>query len=503
LNDPYLRSYLFISILFLSFYCNAADTDTAVDIKLDFAAYGDGIHNDHEAFVAASRLINERKGNVTLTIPSGVYLAGRQLDHGVLVPIAYRQFCDGTLTNPYLKMGIPVLFISGCKNVTIKGDAGAVIKFSDDMPFGSFDVEDNPVPLKDRQGNTIVPKQNSIALVGDGIYIENSEGITISNIELDGNSAKLRVGGNITADGWQAGQTGIALVEVSKCKLNGVNVHHFAVDGLQIRNTTPSKMEIVVSQSIELNNSSFNYNGRQGFSWTGGAGLAATSCSFSHTGRVYNHSLKATLSTSPGAGMDIEPEPDPHIGVFRLVKDAVFRKCNFENNSGVGAIADLYGEEGFRVAQDIAFEDCTFWGSTAWSVWVSHPGFTFTNCRIYGSAVHSFTGDKPGMETKFVNCFFEDKPYVNEKGKRIGPYGNYLVEIADGIRTSFDNCIFTAHNKPFYYLVCSRPNDEKAKFRIRNCKFLNASGSSKVKNTIAEGVIFSGKNDHIDIPPAK
>lgn len=348
----------------------------------------------------------------------------------------------------------------------------------------------------------IVPAQNRIALIGDGIYIENSKGIRISDIELDGNSPNHNMGGNISADGWQWGQGGIAMVDVTKCTLERVNVHHFAVDGLQVRNTTASEMDKIVSQSIELLQSSFDHNGRQGFSWTGGAGLTATNCSFSHTGRAYNKSLKGVLSTSPGAGVDIEPESDPNINIYRMVKDGVFTGCTFENNTGAGMVADLYNEAEYRVAQNIRFDDCTFWGTTYWSAWVSHPGFRFNNCRMYGSPVHSFAGSKAGMETKFTNCFFEDKIYVTGKGKRIAPYGNYLVEIADGTGTAFDNCTFTAHKKYYYYLVSSNATEEWAKFKVRNCRFLNASGSDRPKNSIAEGVQFTGNNQYIDLPVA-
>ena len=496
-------NFIFFTIILLPFWSSASDADTILNLKKNFGALGDGIHNDHQAFIDASYFLNERKGNATLRIPPGTYIVGRQLDYGVLVPLAYRAFADESMTNPYYKLGIPVFFISGCRNITILGEPGVVIKFQDDLLLGSFEASGKPIPLLDKNGDVIVPPTSAKAFIGDAIYIENSKNIKIGFLELNGNSEHIKLGGNISADGWQAGQTGIALNEVTHCTLENVNVHHFAVDGLQLRNSTASTIEKIEGQDINLLHCSFDYNGRQGLSWTGGSGLRASDCSFSHTGRGYNASIKKALSTSPGAGLDIEPESDPNVNIYRMVRGGLFTRCNFENNTGAGMVADLYDEKDYRIAQNISFDDCTFWGTTYWSIWVTHPAFMFTNCRIYGSAVHSFAGEKPGMETRFISCIFEDKPYSQKSRKAQPPYGNYLVEIAGGIRTTFDNCTFIAHKKAFHYLVCSQPSEEKSKFVVNNCKFLNASGTDKPKNSIAEGVLFKGKNEHIDVPASK
>jgi hypothetical protein len=496
-----MRYIIYCLSLFLPFYAHSQDTTRVVkNIKTDFGAFGDGIHNDHEAFKEASAFFNERKGHGTLIIPSGTYIVGRQLDYGTLVPIMYRPFAEESVTNPYFKLGLPVLLISGCKNLFIEGHGATVIKFTDRMLFGGFYADGKPMPLKDKQGKVLVPAQNSIALIGDGIYIENSKNITITGIELDGNSPEHLVGGNISADGWQWGQSGILLNDVTDCKLGNLNVHHFAVDGLQLRNATGSDIDKIESQHIAIQNCQFDYNGRQGFSWTGGAGVTAKDCSFSHTGMAYNRSLKDNLSTSPGAGLDIEPESDPNVNIYRMVKKGVFENCSFNNNRGAAMVADLYNEAESRVAEDVLFDDCTFWAANSWSVWVTHPGFVFNNCRIYGAAVHSYAGNKPGKETKFIGCYFEDRAFVDHKGKFVKLSGNYLVEIADGIRTTFDKCTFTSHKKYYYYLTCSDPKNEKSKFIVHNCKFLNASGTDKPKNCIAEGVLFTGKNDYIDFP---
>jgi hypothetical protein len=494
---------LLVCLIGITTRASAGGGDTVVNIKEDFGAQGNGLSDDHQAFQEASSFLNSRRGNATLIIPAGTYIVGRQLDYGVLLPMTYRALADGTLTNPYFKLGAPALFISGCEGVTIRGEKGSVIKFRDDMLLGGFEYDGKAIPRKDKQGKTVVPEQNRLAFTGDGICIENSKGVTISGLELDGNLEHLKIGGNISADGLQAGHTGISITESRSVSLEDLTVHHFAVDGLQIRNSTGREPDVAESQELLLSNCSFIYNGRQGFSWTGGAGLTATNCNFSHTGRGYNKSLKAALSTAPGAGVDIESESDPHMNTYRLVKNGRFINCRFENNTGAGMVADLYDPEHFRIAQGMSFESCTFWGTSFWSIWVSHPGFSFTGCHIYGSAVHSFNGTKPGMETKFRDCFFEDKQYIDEKGRRVVSYGSYLVEIADGIGTSFDKCTFTSHGKYYYYLVCSRPDDNKSKFVVNSCRFLNASGSNRPHDSIAEGVLFTGKNEYRDLPASE
>lgn len=496
-----MRYLVTVLLSIFSFYAHAQEDERVIkNIRTDFGALGDGVHNDHEAFKEASKFFNERGGNGTLIIPAGTYLVGRQLEYGALVPIIYQPFAEGQATNPFYKLGVPVMVISGCKYFTIEGQGSPVIRFADDMVFGGFYADGKPMPLKDKQGNAVVPAQNSIAFVGDGIYIENSKNIIIKGIELDGNSPGHIVGGNISADGWQWGQSGIILEQVKKITIDNIKVHHFAVDGLQLRNSTSPDMDSIRSHNIMLRHSSFDYNGRQGFSWTGGAGVTAINCSFSNTGMAYNGSLKARLSTSPGAGMDIEPESDPHIGIYRLVKEGAFTQCKFENNTGVSMVADIYDEQAGRVAQDIVFNDCTFWAGDSWSVWVSHPGFTFSDCKIYGSVVHSYSGKKLGKETRFISSHFEDKAYPGRTGKTHTLMGNYLVEIADGIGTTFEQCTFTAHKKRFYYLTSSEPNNEAGKFVVRDCKFINASGTAAPKNVMAEGVLFKGRNEHIDLP---
>lgn len=464
------------------------DAFVVKNIKSDFGALGDGRSNDHQAFSDACRFFNERKGNGRLIIPAGTYLVGRQMDYGALVPLSYRFLCDDAYQNPYYKLGIPVIYLSGCSNIEIVGaDTGgrSIIRFGDSLLLGSFE-RGKPMP------EGVVPPAGKVALIGDAVYMERCTGVRIRHLELDGNLPAHIIGGPVTADGLQAGQSGIALVDVTHADLEFLEVSRFAVDGLQVRNITAATMEQVQSQHINLVQCDFLYNGRQGFSWTGGAGLTARECSFSKTGRAINRSLGKPLSTAPGAGLDIEPESDPHIGAYRLVKDAEFSNCRFEDNAGVSMIADLYDAREYRAAQDVRFNNCIFRGTTFWSIWVTHPGFRFSGCRIAGAVVHSYSGNMKGMETTFTKCHFEDdKP---------GLYGEYLVEIADGKRTTFDSCVFTARRKKFYYLVSSDPKN--AKFLLRNCTFINASGSARAKECIAEGVEFSGRRD-IDRPGAR
>ncbi len=103
---------------------------------------------------------------------------------------------------------------------------------------------------------------------------------------------------------------------------------------------------------------------------------------------------------------------------------------------GVGVGADS-GNSG-----DCTFNNCTFWGTTNWSIWVRKPNFTFNGCNIYGSVVHGYNSPDKKNATKFWNCHFEDKPYNGNP-----PYGRYLVETNTAKYMSFDSCTFVTNTK--------------------------------------------------------
>jgi hypothetical protein len=219
-----------------------------------------------------------------------------------------------------------------------------------------------------------------------------------------------------------------------------VYTHHHALDGLTIlykggapAYKMPHKLLRVISE----------YNGRQALSWIGGWGLEATDCKFNHTGRAINdgggRDVGLPLRSAPAAGLDIEP----NAGTVEKSRDGLFTRCEFVDNAGVGMLADV-GDGGYST-----FVDCTFWGTTHFSIWAKRPGLRFINSRIYGTAVHPNDGHtddsaapNAALATSFEGCTFEDKPWIDGKVRREGSLFNMGSE-GHGVR--FKGCTFRNH----------------------------------------------------------
>lgn len=404
-----------------------------VSIK-DFGAKGNGYSNDTRAFHKASKYISQRGGNIELTIPAGNYIVGEQTRHP-----------QGKV---YLN-GANIISLRNCNNVKISGESGTKLTYKNNLKYGSFN------PVTGQKYNPKLPFTNKryIAQIGTTILLQNCTNIQISNIEIDGNSEKMILGGMWGDKGRQLNHHGSQIINSRKVNLKNCNFHHFALDGIKISNNGNSMDNIIIK------NSKFNFNGRQGLSWVGGNGLNVNDCEFNHTGRGY-------ISSSPVAGLDIEAS------FGNIVKNGSFTNCEFINNAGAGMVAHT------GPSSDVSFNNCTFWGTTYWSIWVKKPNFIFNNCNIYGSFVHGYITTNMKDATKFYNCTFEDKSYLGKS-----PYGKYLIMCDKQKLMLFDKCSFISNNrKLIWYNGQSNIESEQAIFK--NCDF-------QVKNnTLSKGDFF-------------
>jgi hypothetical protein len=99
---------------------------------------------------------------------------------------------------------------------------------------------------------------------------------------------------------------------------------------------------------------------------------------------------------------------------------------------------------------------------------VDKPGFTFNNCKIYGSVVHGYNAANDQEATKFIGCLFEDKPYNG-----IEPYGSFLVESNYKRRLRLENCTLIANKKKFFWMEIQASLPANEKYQIKNCKFFS------------------------------
>jgi hypothetical protein len=430
------------------------------DLKKDFGALGNGRANDQLAFQKAAAFFNQRAqtpagaGRAVLHIPRGTYRVGQANAAG-----------PGDL-----------LPLSGCRNLTILGDDSATteIRYADSLRYGSFDPA------------THLPYEAPVAYfidwqyaagLGVAIVLRGCDNVEVANLRLNGNSAHLLVGGHWGDVGIQLGADGIFVGDSRRVRVRRVAVHHFGRDGIQVLNHLAKSVDDPSREDILLENSRFDYNGRQGLSITGANGLRAVNCSFSHTGRVMIPALGKPLYSNPGAGVDLEPEGG-------YVSNVRLENCRFVDNAGQGIVSDRYGN-GPANMKNIVISNCLIWGLTNWSAWVRQTDFLFENCRIYGAFVTGCALASQG--TRFVGCTFEDRAYRGQPA-----YGQFLVYSNQEARgMSFTNCRFVATRNGLLFARPAAP-DTASRFRLRGCTLVLDQVEPPLTTSAIWGAVFSG-----------
>jgi hypothetical protein len=378
-----------------------------VNVKTDCGAKGDGTTNDTAAFQKAAQML-EAKGGGTLIIPQGTYTVGEQ-------PHVAGQY-------PYYQK-TPIFSVRKLNGLLIEGN-DATLRIAPQLHYGTFDKDSGEVYAHQ------MPFLNTgyAAQIGAMIEVRDSHNIVIRNLELDGNLSHLILGGPFGDTGWQLGADGLILYGNTNVRLDKVNAHHHARDGIMIGYTWLKEND--PTTPYVLTDCSFEYNGRQGLSWVGGIGLKAYRCKFNHTGKALNNGTP--LYSKPGAGLDIEAENS-------ITRQGYFESCEFVDNTGPGMVSDT-GNGGYST-----FRSCTFWGTTNWSMWANKPGLKFEGCKIYGSAVHVHGDADPALATQWSNCTFEDKSWVNGKVYH-GNSAKFLLELNGNMQNvKVTNCTFIAN----------------------------------------------------------
>jgi len=391
-----------------------------INLKADCGAAGDGVTNDTAAFQKAARIICQHKGG-KLIIPAGTYIVGEQFHVDGKYP--YYQHAE-------------IFHVENINGLIIEAESGTVVRLAAGLRYGSFDKDTGKayhpsMPFTDSRYR---------AEAGKIFHFANSRNIIVRGLEIDGNNKKLIPGGEWGDTGRQLSNIGLFFMRCSNVLVEDVYTHHHGLDGIEIgywgltENDPPTPFELrrVVSE----------YNGRQGLSWVGGRGLVAIDCKFNHTGR-------AALLSAPGAGVDIEAEDS-------ICRGGFFYNCQFVNNRGCGVVADS-GDGGYSY-----FENCMFWGTSSWALWVTKPGMYFKNCSFHGSIVHAYGSTDPELATRFEGCRFEDKEYYRYGVCRRG----FLVEYDSiGDNVLFENCKFVANRSKSLWITSNAAH----KPMLRNC----------------------------------
>lgn len=384
----------------------------------DFGAKGNGVANDHNAFVQAASFFNARNGNGKLVIPNGTYIVGQQT------------------RKQGIYKGQNVFTLKGASNFKIEGGSNSIIKYKDDVRYGTFlPYTNKPYSSTDK----IVRKSEYLSTVGNCFYFNNCRNIELSGLQINGNADNAIKGGRYGDKGIQAPYSGVSIRDGNTLTIENCKVINFGLDGIYISTTANS----TVRNDIMVNNTVCEYNGRQGLSIVGATGVQVNNSKFNYTG-------KGKLGSNPKAGIDIEPNKGSK------ARDIIITNCEMVDNAGVAFIS-MNGD-----ARNVKLNNCLLIGTNNWSSWVQKPQFTFTNCKFYGSIVHGFNAKNNLDRTKYINCYFADTTFKTR--------GAYLAELSSGYNQLFQDCIFKSNAKKVIYHRNSAPT-KNLYTTFRNCSF--------------------------------
>jgi|GEM_PF-1367464 len=385
----------------------------------DFATPGGGGYpndqiNDHQALVDAAAFFQARNGYGTLIFDDGEYIIGNQQlwTYGDPVPgtdweeVNYPSggipgSCESMVVN---QVGFT---LSNCAQFTVQGGANTALKYRPCLYYGAFKKDAvtqevvRPVGPDPAECRSCLDTLHSPDLLHAGVGVMFSfyhcDSINLFDVELNGNVGEAIYGVRSANDGTQTAYDGIYLFESSRAVVRNVNAHHFGRDGINIGSAYNSNtaqatfmdtypgLNVTVddlADSIvppiqrtvlfynQVLDSKFNWNCRNGMSWTGGSKLDVANGEFNYNGN-------GRFASEPSAGVDIEGG-----GGAMRVRYGTFDDCDFLHNGQNGIVS----ADGQCIGQqDFVFRNCTVKaGILGNAMWPEARDMEFYDCKIYG-----------------------------------------------------------------------------------------------------------------------
>lgn len=203
------------------------------------------------------------------------------------------------------------LDFTGCKMTTKKG-----------LHYGSFH------PLTGERYDAVGYFTNPAyaASIGAVVNLENCKRYVGVNFFASGSNDSLNIGGRWGDKGIQLKHIGIREFNCSNAVWQNRTCSYFGLDGTYIGGSSS-----VDSGGITVINEVCEYNGRQGFSFTGGRGVVFINPRWCYTGM-------GAIYSPPGSGIDIEPNAGFMAKSLKIINPCIV------GNRGAGVLA-LGGDE--------------------------------------------------------------------------------------------------------------------------------------------------------------
>lgn len=463
-----------ITLAALLGFCFPALAQPVTKHLYDFATPGGGGYpndsiNDHQAFVDAAAFFQTNHGYGTLILGDGEYIIGRQQLHWDNDPLPgadwnqYHYPSGGVFVQCPSLVAIQDGFtLDSCFQFTIQGGTNTSIRYRDCLYYGTFIRPMGTDSVISATGyEQCYSCEDSLHLYVDPVLLHAAVGtmftfthcdsITLRDVELNGNLDAAILGGLSSNDGTQTGYDGVIIEESSRCLIDHVDAHHFGRDGLlllggytdtitpyasahpyltlSIDTSDIADSVAIWNRTVLFNNtidsSSFNWNGRQGISWTACSGLTVTDCDLNYNGA-------GRFSSSPSTGLDIEGGGGP-----MRVRHGVFNDCRFLHNAAAG----IHSDNGQCIGQeDFKFIDCLVKaGEGGSAVWPEARNMEFIGCELYGRVAEMFEQAENIPYDPDFNLVFRETNFYEEDSQ-----WSYL-KVDTSIFTWNQICSGTAH----------------------------------------------------------
>lgn len=326
-------------------------------------------------------------------------------------------------------LGVNVMDIVDVENVTVTGDGNVTVYFEDNsvMYYGAFDQSFVP---------SLVFSTADLTNPGLMVNVDECDCVELSNVRLHGSFDEFNLG---TANGGVilADYDGVVIHNSTRIALDDVISTSFGRDGITVMDSYPEYTEDVV-----IRDSRFEWNARQGISWTGGDLLRVTNSFFGHTGILQNG-----FNNGHGAGIDLELHQSD------AITEGYFRNCESVDNHKPALAIGSQGISHWPVG-GFEFDHCVFWSDEDdhYTLWMPQTKHTrFVDCSVYGD-VNFLAGSGPYDRLAFERCYFSDRGPDGQKAYQQGPRfldlssSSYDPLDPQDLFYSFSECTFDMHD---------------------------------------------------------